>query len=232
MKEVLVLKVGTSTIVDNETGRLDHASFERISQQVNELQCTGYGVLLVSSAVRKRLPHVGWDNVVRAWSEGLGEQVHGLLLTERELDTKGGCKEVVSAGRAGRIALANADDDRLLPGSQYRSNDLVGARLALHVLGDGNNVQYGMLSDVHGVYADVDDRTSLKRIVDIKAHRHLAGSKGATGGMTAKFDAASITIAAGIRTWIAHGRESSIELAMTGLQGTTFSSVDQRTSTG
>jgi glutamate 5-kinase len=232
MKEVLVLKVGTSTIVDNKADRLDQGSFERIGEQINRLRSTGHGVVMVSSAARRRLPHVGWRGVVQAWSEAVGEEVDDFLLTERELDTENGCDELVAAVHAGRIALANADDDSLRAGSRYRSNDLVGARLGLHALGAGFNVQYGMLSDVHGVYADIGDHGSVISAVDVAAHRHLAGgvgSKGATGGMATKFDAAAETTAEGIRTWVAHGRESSIELAMAGLHGTTFSRADQGT---
>ena len=231
MKEVLVLKIGTSTIVDETTSRLDQGSFERIGEQISKLRSIGHGVVVVSSAARKRLPHVGWGGVVQAWSEAIGEDVHDFLLAERELDSEGGCNKVITAIRAGRIALANADDDRLQRGSQYHSNDLVGARLARHVLEDGHRVQYGMLSDVWGVYADIDDSTSLMRVADIEAHRHFAGgpgSRGATGGMTTKFDAAAITTAAAIQTWVAHGRESSIELAMAGMQGTMFSCPDQQ----
>lgn len=226
MKEILVLKVGTSTLIDNETNRLDPASFERIGKQVSKLRSDGRSVLIVSSAARKRLPQVGWSGVVQAWSEAIGEDVCDFLLTEQDLDVESGCGRLIATAYAGRAALANADDDRLHTGSRYRSNDLVGARLGLHALEAGFSVQYGMLSDVHGVYADVNDHSSVISVVDVEHHRHLAGgagSSGATGGMATKFDAAAITTAAGIQTWVAHGRESSIELAVAGLQGTMFS---------
>lgn len=240
LKEMLVLKVGTSTLV--EGGQLDKASFGRIGRQIGELQMRGCGTLLVTSGVRNRLPYLGWRHVVETWRDaiggigGVGEvggEVKDFLLTEEQLDAAGGCDFVVAAVQAGHVAITNAHDEVLPAGSQYASNDLVGARLAMHASGLGLAARYVMLSDVHGVYDDMRRRTVISTIHDVDEYRHLAGGTstfGATGGMATKFTAAAITTAAGIETHIAHGRtENAALLAVAGEIGTRFTIKQQAT---
>src|SRR5688572_3150878 len=101
MKEFVVLKVGTSTIVNEGAETLDHTSIERIGRQVQKLRSIGCGVLIVSSAARKRLPRVGWTGVVQAWSSAIGEELDSFLLTDKELDADGGCHDGIAAVCAG-----------------------------------------------------------------------------------------------------------------------------------
>ncbi|HTE58204.1 MAG TPA: hypothetical protein VK694_05670 [Verrucomicrobiae bacterium] len=225
MSEVLVLKVGTSTIVEDDC--LDQTSVEGIARQIDKIRLTGRGVILVSSAARKQLPDVGWEGVLEVWDANTQHQTEGYLLTDHQLDSENGCGHVIAAARAGRIAVTNAHDDRLAKESRYVSNDLVGAAIATQASGMGVRARFGMLTDVHGVLSDLSDPSSvISTIDDIDAYRQLAGdtnSSGATGGMVTKFDAAALTTAAGIETWIAHGRaDNAIEQAMNGQIGTTF----------
>ena len=228
IQEVLVLKVGTSTLVSEDSNTLDTASFERIGKQLDRVRAAGRGVILVSSAARKRLPSVGWQRIVQLWDNATATTTENFLLADHELDTAGGCARLLHAALAGRLAIVNAHDDVLVEGSPYVSNDLVGAAIARHVAGAGLAVELGMLSDVPGVLADINDHSSvIPTIHNLEAYRHLAGttaSSGAAGGMTTKFDAAQLVASAGAETWIAHGRvENAVELAMTGQIGTRFS---------
>jgi glutamate 5-kinase len=220
MNDALVLKVGTSTLVhraENGTDQLDIASFERIGRQVDELVESGCGVVLVSSGARKRLPNVGWDGVVDAWDIAIGADTRDFLLTERELDTYHGCRDVISIARMGGVAIVNANDPILAEASPYRNNDIVAATIAEKIgwalFGKGN-VQLGILSDISGVLADIDDPNSIIHVIDdLDAHQHLAGGtgiEGATGGMRTKFEAARIAMKCGIRTWVAHGRTDDV----------------------
>lgn len=233
LNEALVLKVGTSTLVHpDEYGadQLDLASFSRIGQQIDEVVAGGRGVVLVSSGARRRLPDVGWDGVVDTWCGALQTEAQDFLLTDEELDAYQGCRDVLAVARLGGVAVVNANDPVLPEGSVYRNNDIVAATLAEQIgwaLFGRGNVQLGILSDIDGVLADVDDPLSvIRRIDDLDAYEHLAGgtgSEGATGGMRTKFEAARIALKCGVNTWIAHGRtDNVIHQALQGSAGTHF----------
>jgi glutamate 5-kinase len=232
MSDALVLKVGTSTLVRPGEGvadEIDVASFERIGRQVDRVVQSGRGVVLVSSGARKRLPDVGWGGVVDAWGRAIGTGIRDFLLTEQELDTPAGCFDILAAIRLGGVAVVNANDPVLAETSRYRNNDIVAATLAGHVGRAflGKDVQLGILSDVGGVLANIDDPYSVIPVIqDLDAYWHLAGgagSEGATGGMETKFEAARIAAGYDIRTWVAHGRtDNSVHDALRGSGGTHF----------
>lgn len=107
MKEIVVVKVGTSTVVSqtNRGESFDVESFSRIGGEIETLQQDGYGVILVSSAAitggmvrtgthtrpaRKtnmpelqRLASIGWRTVLNAWDEATPRMVVGELLLTR-----------------------------------------------------------------------------------------------------------------------------------------------------
>lgn len=112
-KDILVIKVGTSTLTRlNECGErvIDPESFTRVGRQLVRLHSEGYGIIVVSSAaiasgmaqVRmterpnkntampelQRLASIGWRHILNSWSDVLGGLVVGeLLLTKGELET-------------------------------------------------------------------------------------------------------------------------------------------------
>lgn len=108
--DVVVVKVGTSTMFRNEGGRevLDLDTLSMIGVQIRSLMDEGQYVLLVSSGAvtagmeatgtntrprgdeampeLQRLAAIGWRHVLNAWHEAIGIQNGGLLITKRELD--------------------------------------------------------------------------------------------------------------------------------------------------
>jgi glutamate 5-kinase len=111
MKDILIIKVGTSTltILDKHNNRtIDNDSFKRLGDQIHRLSNEGYGIIIVSSAAiaagmanigltkrpdkcsqmpeLQRLASIGWSHILNSWSKSLKNHViDELLLTNREL---------------------------------------------------------------------------------------------------------------------------------------------------
>ena len=109
--DVLVVKVGTSTLMKTEEGRegLNHKAFQQIGQQVLRLKEEGQHVVIFSSGAVsagmqatgsvdrpnsktdmpeiQRLASIGWRLVLNAWDNALSNvATGGILVTRRELD--------------------------------------------------------------------------------------------------------------------------------------------------
>src|SRR5687767_7588946 len=86
INNTLVLKVGTSTLVEQSHGAeaLDTSSFERIGKQIDEVLEGGWGVVLVSSGARQRLPDVGWERIVETWDDAIQARTEDFLLADRD----------------------------------------------------------------------------------------------------------------------------------------------------
>lgn len=161
LHEVLVIKVGTSSLVDvDERGRerLDAVSFRRIGQQVVELYEDGVEVVLVSSGavaaamirkgMRRRpdwktegpllsaLSGAGWGAVVSEWEEALAPRgVSPMLLTQTGLsayhDRLAVPRTIRGSLMLGDVPLVNANDALSYHGSGLQCNDQLAATLAV-----------------------------------------------------------------------------------------------------
>lgn len=113
LKDILVIKVGTSTLtkLDVYGNRIiDTDSFIRIGKQIIELQKENHGIILVSSAAisggmaqvgmttrpdknsampeLQRLASIGWRHILNTWADALPNLTIGeLLLTKREIES-------------------------------------------------------------------------------------------------------------------------------------------------
>lgn len=288
IRDVLVVKVGTSTLTETQTDgseRLDSESFQRIGKQIVELQDSGTHVVLVSSAAitagmaatgltarpdkatgmheLQRLASIGWRGVMNEWSGALagnagsaenstnsassvslvssattsesGRTIGELLLTNHELKLESEREEALRVAHTllshGDIPIVNENDAITHKEISFGDNDTLAAQFAACIgrsaLFDCR-VRLVVLSDVHGVYADKgDESTVIGQIDDIQSLEHLAGgarSKNSVGGMATKFAAAKIATANGVEMWIAHGRsDNAIQRALDGDIGTRFS---------
>lgn len=257
---VLVLKVGTNTLIERQTDgseHLDIASFERIGKQVLAMQERGQQVVIVSSAAitagmvevglserpekdsampeLQRLASIGWRQVLNAWDEALGtNHVGELLLTRRELELEAERDEVLRVTHTllahGDTLIANENDAITHQEIAFGDNDTLAALFAAQLGRSslfGSNIRLVLLSDIDGVYADVNDTNSIIRhIDDIDRYEHVAAgasNQNGTGGMTTKLAAARLVLPVGIDMWIANGRaENVIERALAGEIGTHF----------
>ncbi|QQS20009.1 hypothetical protein IPL85_00915 [Candidatus Saccharibacteria bacterium] len=188
----------------------------------------------------QRLATIGWRRVLNAWFDAMGVENGGLLVTRRELNIN--TPEHDEALRTthtllshGEIPILNENDGIThgeLSNQSFGQNDELSAIYAAQIAKSelfGNDVRLVLLSDVDGVYADMNNPSSIIRKIsmgDIAQYEHLAGgSNGAhgKGGMKTKFEAAKIAAAAGVEMWIANGQtENAIQLAMDGEIGTHF----------
>ena len=263
LDNVVVVKVGTTTMFRHENGRevLDHESFKRIGQQVVKLTEQGLHMPLVSSGAvtagmeatgtavrptgREAMPEIqrlatnGWHHVLNAWESALGgRNVGGILVTKRELnlDTPEHDEALQTTYTQlchGDIPILNENDaitHAELSHQSFGQNDTLAAIYAAQIGRSelfGSNIRLILLSDVDGVFEDINNPASLIReITDLNKYRALAGestSAHAKGGMKTKFDAANIALTEGIDMWVANGRtENAIELALAGEIGTHF----------
>ncbi|NLA42932.1 hypothetical protein GX865_02115 [Candidatus Saccharibacteria bacterium] len=253
MKKLIVVKVGTSTLVRNSRGveRLDGDSFRRIARQVRSLRHLGYDIVLVSSgavtagmmkvgikqrpvddiASLQRFASLGWHEVLAKWSGALSMSVGGVLLTKHSLNLQGERAEFQRVARrlllAGDIPIINENDVITHDEIAFGDNDTLAATVAARLRADYQAANLVILSDVHGVYRDKSDPSTVISVIDsIDEASVLAGGAGSTygrGGMVTKFEAARIAVDAGVTLHVAHGRtERVIERALLGSAGTTF----------
>lgn len=184
----------------------------------------------------QRFATIGWRRVLNAWFEVTGVENGGILVTRRELNLK--TPEHDEALRTthtllshGEIPILNENDGIThgeLTNESFGQNDELAAIYAAQIAGSelfGKHVCLVLLSDVDGLYKDVNDPSTLIRVIhDLDHYKHLAGgsnSKHGRGGMKTKLEAAKIALEAGVEMWIANGRaENAIQRAIEGDIGT------------
>lgn len=167
----------------------------------------------------QRLASIGWRHVLNNWAEALGGRSVGeLLLTKHELKT--GRDEATELMRVmyalllhGDIVIANENDAIAHSEIAFGDNDTLAAYIAASVHRSSLfdcKVTLLLLSDIDGVYQDINDPTSVIDVIDtIDKYSHLAGQSGTssgTGGMATKFIAVTIAKTADVETFIGNGR--------------------------
>jgi len=231
----IVVKVGSSLLVDAKAGRLKEAWLASLTADLAEIHGGKRDLLVVSSgaialgrAVLK-LPEgplkledsqaaaaVGQIALARTWTEALSR--HGItggqiLVTlgdteerRRYLNARSTIDKLLE-WRA--VPIINENDTVATNEIRYGDNDRLAARVATMVSAD----LVVLLSDVDGLY-DAPPGTSasakhvprVERITpEIEAMAGAAGSELSRGGMQTKIEAAKIAIGAGTHLVIASG---------------------------
>ena len=234
----LVIKVGSSLLVDSERGRLDHDWLASLAQDIAQLHGGGRDMLVVSSgaialgravlglpsgALRledsQAAAAVGQISLARTWSETLGR--HGItagqvLVTLQ--DTEERRRYLNARSTIGKllewraVPVINENDTVATNEIRYGDNDRLAARVATMASAD----LLVLLSDVDGLYdAPPADNPGAKfvslveRITPaIEAMAGAAGSQLARGGMQTKIEAGRIATQAGTHMVIASGRRA------------------------
>lgn len=242
MKELLVIKVGTSTLVD-AVGNFDDQSFYNISEQIKEQREQGREVALVTSGAisaganqigRTRgefsgdidklsaLAAIGQVPLMKKWSGYLEPLVSAQnLITPRELqDTQEGTayiRKLVATLAIGAVPIVNENDavadDEIKIGDNDRLSALVAARIQYVGIW---NVRLLILSDVNALY-DKSSGTEIRVVEDIASAAQYVfahESEHGVGGMATKLQAAGIARTAGVETTLGNGREKNIIKAM------------------
>jgi glutamate 5-kinase len=231
----VVVKVGSSLLVDTDKGRLNRAWLESFAEDVAAMHERGQEVILVSSGAialgRRHLKltagklkleesqaaaAVGQIRLAHAYKELLEAHeitVAQILLTlgdteqrRRYLNARGTLNTLLSL-RA--VPVINENDTVATAEIRYGDNDRLAARVAQMTGADC----LVLLSDIDGLYTanphDDPQAEFISRVLDITpAIEAMAGgavSATGTGGMQTKISAAKIAVGAGCHLCIAKG---------------------------
>ena len=191
----------------------------------------------VSMPTLQGLASIGWRHVLNMWSASLGDAIAGeLLITRHELELDSERSELLKVSHNlmvnDYVPIINENDAVTHEQIAFGDNDTLAATYAAKLKQSelfGDDVSLIVLSDIDGVYENIDDpKTLISRIEDIDAYEHFAsgvvGGVGVgTGGMSTKFAAARISKKSGVTMYIANGRRDEILLStINGETGTRF----------
>jgi glutamate 5-kinase len=232
----IVVKVGSSLLVDAQAGRLNDAWLESLIADLAALHRGKRDVLVVSSGAIAlgrtvlKLPSgrleledsqaaaaVGQIALARTWTEALSR--HGIIAGQilvtlgdteerrRYLNARSTIDKLL-AWRA--VPVINENDTVATTEIRYGDNDRLAARVATMVSAD----LLVLLSDIDGLYDAPPASVAAARHIalvdritpEIEAMAGAAGSELSRGGMQTKIEAGKIATGAGTHMVIASGR--------------------------
>ena len=232
----LVVKIGSSILVDEKKGEIRHDWLEALTRDVAALHKKGCEIVLVSSgAIRLGRTHLklasgtlkleesqaaaatGQIRLAHAYQEALAR--HGITVAQvlLTLDDSEERRRYLNARQTmatllglKAIPVINENDTVATDEIRFGDNDRLGARVAEMISAD----TLVLLSDIDGLYSG-DPRTDPSAVLipevreitpAIEAMGGQAASGLSSGGMATKLMAARIAMAAGCRMAIADGR--------------------------
>jgi len=235
----IVIKIGSSLLVDDKTGDIHREWLQSIAQEVATLWQQHKQVIIVSSGAiplgrrhlkfkkgslqldeKQAAASVGQIRLAHAWQESLaknGITVAQILLTlddsenrRRYLNAKN-TLEMLLKLRA--IPVINENDTVATAEIRFGDNDRLAARVAQMVSAD----TLILLSDIDGLYTAnprlVKDARLIKEVKkltpEILAMAGDSSTEYGSGGMVTKLAAAKIAMASGCRMVIATGKHLS-----------------------
>ena len=232
----IVVKVGSSLLVDRERGRLRHAWLAALAEDLADLHRRGADVLVVSSGAialgrtvlglpsgplrleeSQAAAAVGQIALARNWAEALG--AHGLTAGQVLLtlaDTEQRRRYLNARATLGRlldlraIPVINENDTVATTEIRYGDNDRLAARVATMAGAD----LLVLFSDIDGLYTAPPAKDPSARHIpvveritpEIDAMAGGAASELSRGGMRTKIEAGKIAAAGGTHMLIADGR--------------------------
>jgi glutamate 5-kinase len=232
----IVIKVGSSLLVDGDKGTLRAAWLAALVEDIAGLRAAGKEVLVVSSgaiALGRRIlgmtgrtlkleenqasAAAGQIRLSAAWGEALAKhdlKTAQILLTLADTESRRqylNARETVNTLlKLGVVPVVNENDTVATAEIRFGDNDRLGARVAQMIMADC----LVLLSDIDGLYtADpgVDPAAQFIPIVDsvtpeIEAMAGVSRSGFGRGGMVTKIMAAKIAVGAGCAMVIANGK--------------------------
>lgn len=233
----IVIKVGSSLLVDDEHGTIHREWLAALAEDVAQLRARGQEVLIVSSgaiAVGRRHLKFSYGNLrleekqaaaatgmlrlAHAYQEELA--LYNLTMAQvlMTLDDSENRRRYLNARntlevllRLGVVPLINENDTVATDEIRLGDNDRLGARVAAMVSAD----TLVLLSDVDGLYTSDPSKDNSATIIpvvheitlEIEAMAGQAQSQVGTGGMVTKLIAAKVAVGAGCSMVIANGHE-------------------------
>jgi len=244
----LVVKIGSTLLVGDASGRLRHRWLAALCQDIAALRSGGTEIIIVSSGAvavgrnalklgRRTLKleenqaaaATGQIKLAHAYQEALARHklpVAQILLTpadteerRRHLNARG---TVGTLLRLGVIPIINENDSVATEEIRFGDNDRLAARVAQMMSAD----MLVLLSDIDGLYTADPDHVKTAKFIpevsditpDIEAMAGDAAPGYASGGMVTKIAAAKIATRAGCGMVIAAGQKTH-SLAAIGVRG-------------
>ncbi len=235
MADTIVIKIGTSSLTQPETGNLALSTIAGLVEVASQLQRQGHRLILVSSGavgvgcarlgLKERPPTLALKQAVAAVGQGrlmriyddmftlMQQPIAQVLLTRGDLVERSRYVNVFRTFDAllqlNVIPIVNENDTVAVDELKFGDNDTLSARVASLIDADW----LFLLTDVDRLYS-ADPRhdpqaQAIDRVTnldDLQADTGNAGSPWGTGGMVTKIAAAKIATKAGVRTVIANGR--------------------------
>jgi glutamate 5-kinase len=232
----LVIKIGSSLLVDQQTGALRRDWLDALVDDVAACRARGQDVLLVSSGaialgrhslgLGKKALHLedsqaaaaaGQIRLAHAYQESLARHdvpVAQILLTSEDTEQRRrylNARNTMTALLAhGSVPVVNENDTVATAEIRFGDNDRLAARVAVMIGADC----LVLLSDIDGLYsADPRKDGGAEFIAEvseitpaIEAMAGATGSHGGSGGMVTKLQAARLASQAGCFMAIADGR--------------------------
>ena len=232
----LVVKIGSSLLVDGNTGTLKEAWLASLSDDIARLRADGKEVIVVSSGAialgrnALRLPKgplkladsqaaaaVGQIDLAHAYEDAF--RARGLVAAQVLL-TLGDTEErrrylnarntITTLLKLGAVPVVNENDTVATSEIRYGDNDRLAARVASMMSADC----LVLLSDVDGFYtAPPGSRADARRLEEIRditpeieAMAGDVGSDLSRGGMVTKIEAAKVAVSGGTHMVIASGK--------------------------
>jgi glutamate 5-kinase len=233
----LVVKIGSSLLVDESSGRIRRDWLEALAEDVAAMRAQGRQVTLVSSgaiAVGRRhldltqktlrleekqaAAATGQIRLAHAYQESLARHditVAQVLLTledteerRRHLNARSTLTTLLGLGC---VPVINENDTVATSEIRFGDNDRLAARVAAMISAD----TLVLLSDIDGLYTADPRKDQAARHIpevaqiapEIEAMAGEAPPGYSSGGMVTKLAAARIAVAAGCRMAIANGRQ-------------------------
>ncbi len=236
MSETIVVKIGTSSLTQPETGQLALSTIATLAETLSSLRRQGYRVVLVSSgavgvgctrlglterprtiALKQAVAAVGQGRLMRVYDDLftiLQQPIAQVLLTRSDLVQRSRYLNIYNTFQEllglGVIPVVNENDTVAVEELKFGDNDTLSAMVASLVQASW----LFLLTDVDRLYSadprSFPDAKPIALVNDMQELAHLQtatqGSQWGTGGMATKITAASIATAAGVRTVITEGR--------------------------
>lgn len=191
-RNLVIVKVGTNTLVNHEKQCLDDETFASIGEQVLKLINVDTNVIIVTSGAitagalheskdrqaigdaveLQRYAARGWDIVVQKWKSVLGNgRVSAALLTKRELHNENMRSKLIGVINCcfahGDVVVVNENDVLSDDEIKFGDNDTLAAELSIAMKENGefDSIQLVLLTNRDGLNRVADDDSTVIRHV-------------------------------------------------------------------
>ena len=239
---ILVIKVGTSTLLDQS--EQPSATFGFVADSIRKLSETHRIILITSGAIGFGVTRLGLDarpeelaklqalsmigqvGLLKSWREALdGMTVGQVLITRHDLKQEVTAEPFRQSIEAiwgyGGLPIVNENDAVSREEISFGDNDSLSAEVAVAM----SAKTLVFLTDQDGIQANygTPNQCRLEFVTTTEAHQHLVPNKSylGKGGASSKIQASCIALAEGIDVYVAlASREHSAENALIGKSGT------------